>query len=320
MVVDEARQTASGPLADRAPAGASNADQSDANIAGSAPARAGWRSLGHLATEELARAATRRPDAAGLGRQLARRLAEHVYVEDQGRDLARNRVPRRPRLDGPSQGSGDALLSSSLGQSMSATRDQVLDALWPELDPEIAVNSLNQTIYFLRTSARRGTIRTTSRQATSTTTLMWCGLILNLFQAEPWNAGSSFDEFPDAARARTTWRGLTLLYRGRFALDFEYEEWAAAYRDNLHATYLEIVERSVLDDFTSGHYDRGITVARRASDSRSDGGANRGLPPSPVPCHRGAFRGGGAVRSLRSRDARGDWSRTSTARDVLGDR
>jgi two-component SAPR family response regulator len=59
---------------------------------------------------------------------------------------------------------------------------------------------------------------------------------------------------------------LTLLYRGRFALDFEYEEWAAAYRDNLHAAYLEIVERSVLDDLTSGHYDRGITIARRALD------------------------------------------------------
>ena len=59
---------------------------------------------------------------------------------------------------------------------------------------------------------------------------------------------------------------LTLLYRGRFALDFEYEEWASSYRDSLHATYLEIVERSVLDDFTSGHYDRGIRIARRALD------------------------------------------------------
>ena len=33
---------------------------------------------------------------------------------------------------------------------LSATRDQVLDSLWPDLDPEIAVNSLNQTVYFLR--------------------------------------------------------------------------------------------------------------------------------------------------------------------------
>ncbi len=34
--------------------------------------------------------------------------------------------------------------------AMSSTRDQVLDALWPELDPLDALNSLNQTVYFLR--------------------------------------------------------------------------------------------------------------------------------------------------------------------------
>jgi hypothetical protein len=31
-------------------------------------------------------------------------------------------------------------------------------------------------------------------------------------------------------------------------LDFEYEEWAAPFRDWLHAAYLEVVERSVLDE------------------------------------------------------------------------
>ena len=33
---------------------------------------------------------------------------------------------------------------------LASTRDQVLDALWPDLDPLDAVNSLNQTVYFLR--------------------------------------------------------------------------------------------------------------------------------------------------------------------------
>jgi two-component SAPR family response regulator len=31
----------------------------------------------------------------------------------------------------------------------------------------------------------------------------------------------------------------------------------------LHASYLEIVERAVVDDLSSGHYERGIRVARR---------------------------------------------------------
>jgi two-component SAPR family response regulator len=56
------------------------------------------------------------------------------------------------------------------------------------------------------------------------------------------------------------------LYQGRFALDFEYEEWAAPYRDWLHAAYLEIAERAVVSDLESGHFDRGITVARRVLD------------------------------------------------------
>ena len=32
----------------------------------------------------------------------------------------------------------------------SSTRDEVLDALWPDLEPGVALNSLNQTVYFLR--------------------------------------------------------------------------------------------------------------------------------------------------------------------------
>ena len=55
-------------------------------------------------------------------------------------------------------------------------------------------------------------------------------------------------------------------YSGRFALDFEYEEWSAPYRDWLHASYLEIVERALANDIESGHFERGINLARRVLD------------------------------------------------------
>lgn len=55
-------------------------------------------------------------------------------------------------------------------------------------------------------------------------------------------------------------------YHGRFALDFEYEEWAGLYRDWLHASYLEIVERALNTDIETGHFDRGISVARHVLD------------------------------------------------------
>jgi len=59
-------------------------------------------------------------------------------------------------------------------------------------------------------------------------------------------------------------------YMGRFALDFEYEEWAAPYRDWLHASFLEVVERAVTSDIETGHFDRGIRLARRVLDIDPD--------------------------------------------------
>jgi two-component SAPR family response regulator len=56
---------------------------------------------------------------------------------------------------------------------------------------------------------------------------------------------------------------LSVLYRGRFALDFEYEEWATSYRDSLHAAYLEAVERAIQDDIAGGNYGRAIGIAQR---------------------------------------------------------
>ena len=55
-------------------------------------------------------------------------------------------------------------------------------------------------------------------------------------------------------------------YRGKFALDFAYEEWSAAYRDALHAGYLRVVERAVRADIDTGHLERGIFVAERAAE------------------------------------------------------
>ena len=59
-------------------------------------------------------------------------------------------------------------------------------------------------------------------------------------------------------------------YKGRFALDFEYEEWAVPYRDWLHAAFLEVVERALASDLETGHFHRGIPIARRVLDIDPD--------------------------------------------------
>ena len=78
---------------------------------------------------------------------------------------------------------------------------------------------------------------------------------------------SATHQGPSARRpAPDQCRSWSSTYAGRFALDFEYEEWAAPYRDWLHASFLEIVERAVTSDIETGHFERGIRLARRVLD------------------------------------------------------
>jgi DNA-binding SARP family transcriptional activator len=212
----------------------------------------------------VARSSTRRFEAADLGRSLSRRLAKKVRIEDQGRisieigdRLIAGTSIRRKVL---------AMISFLLTRpELSATRDQVLDALWPEQSPEAAVNSLNQTIYFLRRVFEDPySDELSPGYVHHDSDVVW--LDSELVTSRSLECRRLIREMSPAPRPEDV-ELLTTLYRGRFALDFEYEEWASQYRDPLHAAYLEIVERSVLDDLRSGHYDRGITVARRALDA-----------------------------------------------------
>ena len=86
---------------------------------------------------------------AELGRALARSTAARVTVEDLGRVTIR--VGSRTIEGSSIRRKVLALLCFLLTRPRSsATRDEVMDALWPEFDPTDALNSLSQTIYFLR--------------------------------------------------------------------------------------------------------------------------------------------------------------------------
>lgn len=196
-----------------------------------------------------------------LGRALARRVADRIFIEDQGRVSI---------TVGPRSIPGSEIRRKVLGlvcllvsrPEMSATRDQILDSLWPDLEPAVAVNSLNQTIYFLRRVFEEeysddlspGYVHHDSE-------VIW--LDPELVTARSVECRVLIRDLSRPASPAEV-EALVSMYQGRFALDFEYEEWAAAYRDTLHASYLEVVERAVLDDLTYGHFDRGIAVARRA--------------------------------------------------------
>ena len=214
----------------------------------------------------FARSHRGRPEAS-LGRALARRIAPRVVVEDLGRVSI---------TIGSRTIDGSSIRRKVLGlicflvsrPAFSAARDEVLDALWPDFDPADALNSLNQTIYFLRRVFEPAFQEDLSPgYVNHEGDLVWLDThlvesrsqrCLDLIRALPVEPSTS-----DVA-------GLSEAYRGPFALDFAYEEWATAYRSGLQSSYLQVIERSVRSDTESGHFQRGILLARRALEACPD--------------------------------------------------
>ena len=220
--------------------------------------------IGEQADVALLRSVAREGRRGGLdpslGKGLARRLAERVHVEDLGRVVIRVGAAevagtsiRRKVL---------ALLCLLLSKpDFAATRDEVLDALWPDMDPVAGVNSLNQTVYFLRRvfepdyaeDLSPGYVRHESE-------MLW--IDRDLVSAQSDRCAQLIARFHEAAADSV--EELSTSYTGKFALDFMYEEWGSEYRDALHLAYLQVIESAVSADMESGRYLRGIALARRA--------------------------------------------------------
>ncbi len=210
-----------------------------------------------------ARRQRRLPGSSSLGRRLARRLADKVFVEDQNRVTIN--VGERQVFGSSIRRKVLALLCFLLTKpDMASTRDQVLEALWPDLDPLDAVNSLNQTVYFLRRVLEEEYVDDLSPgYLHHDSDLIW--LDRDLVTSRSNECRRIIKSLP-AAPSPDQVGALAREYAGRFALDFEYEEWAAPYRDWLHASFLDVVERAVTGDLETGHFARGINLARRVLD------------------------------------------------------
>lgn len=169
---------------------------------------------------------------------LTRRLAPKVFVEDLGRvqilvggAVVQTAAVRRKVL---------ALLCFLIAApGGTSSRDAVMDALWPDLPPDLALNSLNQTIYFLRRVFDPGYRAGVSPEYLRfESELIW--LDGDLVDTRSWACRRILSARPDTQRL------VELLldnYTGKWAAEFAYEEWAEAYRDSLHAAYLSEVHR-----------------------------------------------------------------------------
>jgi DNA-binding SARP family transcriptional activator/tetratricopeptide (TPR) repeat protein len=199
--------------------------------------------------------------ASDLGKRLAKRVAHRVYVEDQGRVALRvgghhveGASVRRKVL---------ALLCYLLTRPrFAANRDEVLEALWPDFEPAVALNSLNQTLYFLRRVVEPGYREDTSPDyVRHDSDVVW--LDRQLVSSRSQVCADFIRSLP-AQPSPEQVQKLAEMYHGQFALDFAYEEWAVGYRESTHASYLQVVENALALDIATGHFDRGVLLARRA--------------------------------------------------------
>jgi ATP/maltotriose-dependent transcriptional regulator MalT/DNA-binding SARP family transcriptional activator len=211
----------------------------------------------------LARSAKGVSARATLGRALARRLAPRFTIQDLGRveiqvgiGSVSSPSVRRKVL---------AMLCYLLTRPrFSATRDEVIDALWPDMSPDVAVNSLNQTVYFLRRVFEPAYVDDLSAgYVHHTSDVLWLdGQLISSQSSRCLEILDSIGSDLDPILVGK----LSTAYRDRFALDFAYDEWAAPFRTSLHVGYLQAIEAAVTRDMAIGHHDRAIELARRALD------------------------------------------------------
>jgi DNA-binding SARP family transcriptional activator/tetratricopeptide (TPR) repeat protein len=193
----------------------------------------------------------REPAAAAV-----RRLAPRAVLRDLGAvrlelgGRAAERTSRRKAM---------ALLCFLASRTRQAsTKDEALDALWPDYSPEMGLNSLHQAIYYVRRI-----FDPEYREGVSAGYLTFDGEVLALDH-----------ELVDSD-SRRCWRlirstsaqdlGATDtvlgLYQSRFAIDFTYEEWATDYRETLHAAVLGRAEASIEACLAQGDSERAIRLA-----------------------------------------------------------
>jgi DNA-binding SARP family transcriptional activator len=193
-----------------------------------------------------------------------RRLAQSIQIHDLGPvevHLGGSQLPRAVRRKVLAL---VCFLSSRSG--MAANREELLEALWPELAPDAASNSLHQAIYHWRRM-----LEPDYREWATAEYVAFDGDVV------------TFNPRLVDTSSRSAWRllreggadaidKLVEVYVGKYAIDFAYEDWAHDYRETLHSAVLGAVELEISRRRTEGEHDSAIRMAQRllAIDPQAD--------------------------------------------------
>ena len=147
-----------------------------------------------------------------------------------------------------------------------ATRDEAIDALWPDAEAQAGLNSLNQAIYHLRRALdpdydlalQEGTPTPYIRHEAEMVTVN-----LDLVTFDSAQLRSTLDAVRRRARVDQI-DDLLDSYVGPFGVEVPFEPWAEQHRSALDVGIFAIVEREMVAAYSVGDIDRAIDLALRA--------------------------------------------------------
>jgi DNA-binding SARP family transcriptional activator len=210
-----------------------------------------------------------RGPTAALGLALARRTSPMLRIHDLGRVILEV-GGRSVALSGIRRKAAALLMYLVSRPSFTAHRDQVIDDLWPDADPGSALNSLNQSLYFLRRE-----IDPWYEDGVSPDYIGFAGDLIWLDADLTTSDGAEFLATAHKLKDRPTNELLDGLrsYAGHFAPEFEYEEWALSFRSKLRTKFLETASSAVARMVKAGEYDDArsvVLLALEADDAAID--------------------------------------------------
>jgi DNA-binding SARP family transcriptional activator len=173
-----------------------------------------------------------------MSRALVRRVSPTLRIHDLGRTTyevsgieVRASAARRKALA--------LLLYLVTRPRQTATREQIMEELWPRQTPSSATNSLHQTLHFVR--------RDIAPWQDGGAVPEYVPLDAELVYLDPElvqvDSVAFMRQAAEALKSSDVSRvgpAILRLYTGRFAPEFEYEDWAADWRTLLHAQFLHL--------------------------------------------------------------------------------
>jgi ATP/maltotriose-dependent transcriptional regulator MalT/DNA-binding SARP family transcriptional activator len=223
----------------------------DASAAASLVARFGGAGDAAL-LRDFERSRGGRPRKKGLATKLIRRVSPTCRVHDLGltsfevgdRQVALTETRRKPAA---------LLLYLATRPGLVAPREQAMDSLRPDQSPKSASNSLHQTLFFLR----RDIEPWYEDGSTADYVHMESDVVRldpDLFQIDSIAFARQASDIFASHSSATRGPELLALYHGRFAPEFEYEDWAEEWRTHLHTTYLRLAHSTASALLKDGRY------------------------------------------------------------------